>query len=199
MFALLVYIDSISSVSGPQFLDLKESAMKTFARSLFAVVFLLSAYVASTSRAADTPAMDAKAAFAKLKTLAGEWKAASPGKPDGKIIYKVTANGNTVMETMFPGTDHEMVSMYFIDGDQLVMTHYCAMGNQPRLKFDMKSSKPDSLLFVFDGGTNLDPKKDMHIHGLRLNILDKGHVEANWESYEEGKSQGGMKFDMSKP
>src|SRR4051812_11604246 len=108
--------------------------------------------IGSRSVAADTPGVEVKAAFARLKSLAGEWKVAEldgvHGQHDGKITYKVTAGGSTVMETFFPGSDHEMVSMYHLDGDELVLTHYCAAKNQPRMKLDRQASTPDRYLFA---------------------------------------------------
>lgn len=148
---------------------------------------------------------DAKTAFARLKTLDGEWKVSDADKntevkrPDAKVIYKVTAAATTVMETQFPGTGHEMVTMYHLDGKQLVATHYCAAGNQPRLKLDLKASKPDRLLFVFDGGTNLDAGKDMHIHGILIKFLEGGKVESEWEGYMDGKKADTTVFPMTRP
>ncbi len=88
--------------------------------------------------------VEAKAAFDRLKTLAGEWNVAASGEHhDSKVIYKVTAAGSALMETDSAGSKHEMVTMYHLDGKDLLMTHYCAAGNQPRLKLDLKASKPD--------------------------------------------------------
>ncbi len=151
----------------------------------------------------DKPSVDAKAAFAKMKTLAGEWSAGVDGHGAGggpqKVVYKVTGAGSVLMESQFPGTDHEMISMYHLDGDVLRMTHYCAAGNQPRTKYDPKASKPGELVFAFDGGTNLDPAKDLHIHGVTFKFKDDTHVDALWEGYAKGKSAGVTTFEMSKP
>ena len=70
-----------------------------------------------------------------IKKLEGEWKVTGGDEhhgKEGKVTYKVTAAGSTLMETQFPGTGHEMVTMYHLDGDELKATHYCAAGNQPR-------------------------------------------------------------------
>ena len=72
-----------------------------------------------------------------------------------------------------------MVSVYHLDGKELRMTHYCAAGNQPRVKLDLAKSTPDELIFVFDGGTNLDPEKDMHIHGVRIKFEKDGKVTSD--------------------
>src|SRR5579859_4783906 len=132
--------------------------MTIFARASRVALGLMVVLIGTRLAAADKPGVEAKAAFARLKTLAGEWKVAETNgvhaQHDGKITYRVTAAGSTVMETFFPGSDHEMVSMYHLDGDELVLTHYCAAGNQPRMKLDRQASTTDKYLFVFDGGTS---------------------------------------------
>ncbi len=91
-----------------------------------------------------------------------------------------------------------MVSVYHLDGDDLRMTHYCAARNQPRLKLDRAKSRPDHLIFVFDGGTNLDPKKDNHIHGLDITFHEDGRVTSAWDGYAEGKLYGTTAFVMTR-
>jgi len=157
---------------------------------------------AATARADDAPKVTAKSAFKKIKSLAGEWSAESKGEHlagPTKVMYKVTAAGSAVVQTQFPGTGHEMVTVYHLDGDDLKATHYCAAGNQPRMKLDKKASKPDSLVFAFDGGTNFDPDTDMHIHGFKTNIRDEKHVTEEWESYTDGKKAETTVIEMSKP
>jgi hypothetical protein len=125
----------------------------------------------------------------KLKTLAGTWVAADKdGKPTDQVVsvFRVTAAGSAVHETLFPGTPHEMVTVYHLDGNDVVLTHYCAMGNQPRLKLDPESPK-DELVFKFAGGTNLDPQKDRHMHEGSIKILDADHIQWSWQGYEDGK------------
>ncbi len=134
----------------------------------------------------DEPAIPAKAAFAKLKELAGEWKGTGQHGVE-TIVYKVTANGSALTETLFPGTSHEMVTVYHMDGSDLRLTHYCASGNQPRLKLDKAASKPNLLVFDFEGGTNLDPSTDLHMHASRVMFLDGGKIETQWDAYAQGK------------
>jgi hypothetical protein len=169
---------------------------------------------ADDSKAASKPGVDAKTAFARIKTLAGTWKSEITGKHkaadsaeykqgekhvvDAPVIYKLTGAGSALVETQFPNSDHEMVSVYHLDGDDLRMTHYCAVGNQPRVKLDKASSTPDELVFVFDGGTNLDPKKDMHIHGLKITFHEDGKVTSAWEGYAGGKSAGTTTFSLTR-
>ena len=151
--------------------------------------------------------VSAKAAFARLKTLAGTWKShetaqkkehADAHPAESTVTYRLTGAGSALIETLLPGTDHEMVSVYHLDGDDLRMTHYCAVGNQPRVKLDRAHSRPDHLIFVFDGGTNLNPKKDMHIHGLKVTFHPDGRVTSAWEGYMGGKSAGITSFVMTR-
>jgi hypothetical protein len=145
----------------------------------------------------------AKEAFAQLKTLKGTYNnKVSDTKhhmPDheSKVTYHLTGAGSALVETDFPGTGHEMVSVYHLDGDDLRLTHYCAAGNQPRLKLDRTKSTPTRFVFVFDGGSNMDPAKDMHIHGMTMTFEKDGAVKAAWEAFAAGKSAGCTMFDLS--
>lgn len=124
----------------------------------------------------------------KMKKLVGTWVTADQdGKPTDQVVsvIKLTAGGSTVHETLFPGQDHEMVSIYTTDGPDLVMTHYCVLGNQPRMKADPKSPA-NQLTFLFDGGSNFDPKKDKHMHGATLTIVDNNHIEVDGIGWEDG-------------
>jgi hypothetical protein len=153
---------------------------------------------------AKEKACDAKAAFARLKELAGTWKNDVSGHGDehrsseNKVVYRLTGAGSALVETDFPGTGHEMISVYHLDGDDLRLTHYCAAGNQPRLKLDRAHSSTDKLVFVFDGGSNLNPAKDMHIHGMTMVFEKDGKVDNAWEGYQNGKSSGFTHFKLSR-
>jgi len=124
--------------------------------------------------------------FARLKSLAGEWidvTGTSTGKGKLAAVYRVTSGGSVVQETVFPGTSHEMVSMYTVDGKDILMSHYCAMGNQPRMR--AATGPGNELLFAFDGGIN-EPDKNMHMHNGLIRFDDDDHVHAEWQIWEAG-------------
>ena len=124
----------------------------------------------------------------KMKKLAGTWVAADKdGKPTDQIasVIKVSAGGSAVHETLFPGQPQEMVSIYTVDGPDLVMTHYCVLGNQPRMKADPKSPA-NQIVFQFAGGANLDPAKDKHMHSATLTIVDDDHIEVAGVGWQGG-------------
>ena len=154
---------------------------------------LLAAVTVTTTAQAATTAADA---FASLKKLTGEWRgpAMQKGMPPGHSIYRVTAGGSAVQETIFPGTTMEMLSVYHMDKGRLLMTHYCALGNQPRMKLNARKSTASELVFDFDGGTNFNPHRDMHMHSLTLTLPDalkKGpqKLTGGGTSWKDGKQQ----------
>jgi len=143
---------------------------------------------ADDKTAPKLPAPPTNAALEKMKKLAGTWLLADKdGKPTDQVasIIKVTAGGSAVHETLFPGQPHEMVSVYTVDGSDLIMTHYCVLGNQPRMKADPKSPA-NQIVFRFAGGTNLDPNKDKHMHEATLTILDEDRLEVHGIGWENG-------------
>jgi hypothetical protein len=134
------------------------------------------------------PAPPTNAALEKMKKLAGTWLLADKdGKATDQVasVIKVTAGGSVVHETLFPGQPQEMVSVYTVDGADMIMTHYCVLGNQPRMKADPKSPA-NQIVFHFAGGANLDPKKDKHMHEATLTIVDDDRMEVNAVGWENG-------------
>ena len=110
-------------------------------------------------------------------------------------MFKIIAGGSAVQETIHPGKGEEMVSVYHMDGKDLIMTHYCMLGNQPKMKLDPKG-KDNQLKFDFAGGTNLDPAKDTHMHEGLITILDDNHIEWSWAGYMDGKPAETHKVSM---
>ena len=134
------------------------------------------------------PSPPKNAGLDKMKTLVGTWVAADEkGQPTDDVVsvIKLTAGGSAIHETLFPGQPHEMVSIYTADGPDLVMTHYCVLGNQPKMKASTKALT-NKLNFEFAGGSNLDPKKDKHMHAAVLTIVDADHYEVQGIGWENG-------------
>jgi len=159
--------------------------------------------VATTAMAfADGSAkpVSAQEAFALLKGLAGEWQGKVTDREKGpavSVTYRVTANGSAVLETLFPGTDHEMLTLYHLDNGKLVLTHYCAMGNQPRMELD-PASNANRLVFAFAGGTNLDPAKDIHMHQGRIGLVAPERLENEWDVFRDGAKINTNKFFLER-
>lgn len=135
----------------------------------------------------------AHAAFEKLKSLEGTWQ----GEDDHLHEIEISAAGTVVMETMAPGTEHEMINMYFLDDDRLLLTHYCAGGNQPQMQLQAQTSS-NVMHFDFIGGTNLDPAVDQHIHAAKIVVTDDDTIESRWTGYSNGEAHHEMVFHLSR-
>jgi hypothetical protein len=163
------------------------------------VLLVMAAWAgAEDKKETKASATASKAGLERLKKLAGEWVATdAQGKPTSQVVsvFKVTAAGSAVHETIFPGAGHEMVTLYHLDGPDLVLTHYCAAGNQPRMKADPKSPA-NQLRFEFAGGSNLNAAKDMHMHEGSITWIDDDHIEWSWVGYQDGKPDTDHKVAM---
>jgi hypothetical protein len=151
----------------------------------------------SDSRRVATPG-DA-ALFDELKTLQGRWEspaADKDGKPEA-VVYRVTSAGSAVEETLFPGTAHEMVTLYNLDHGRLTATHYCALGNQPRMQA-APGSTMNKMVFHFVDGMNLDPQKDKYMGALTLTIPDGEHLKQEWISFEAGTAEAPHIFEYTR-
>ena len=160
-------------------------------RKAVLAAFALSAGAALAAAAAthDTPSKPASPAFDRFKALAGDWVAAEDGEmaKKGDLVsrYAVSAGGTAVVETVFPGSPHEMVTVYHLDGPDLVLTHYCMEGNQPRMR--ARKTSGARLEFAFEGGTNIDPKRDRHMNSAWVELLGADEIRSEWTELAEGK------------
>src|SRR5215471_4856224 len=95
---------------------------------------------------------DAEKAFTAIKSMPGTWEGTSAEGPV-KVTFKVTAAGNSVMSEILGKED--MISMINMDGpERLLLTHYCAMGNQPRMQASV-SADGKTVTFNYVDATNL--------------------------------------------
>jgi len=128
-------------------------------------------------------------ALDKLTVFLGDWVLV--GK-DNKVTdkpgvrYTMISEGTAVMETLF--FPHRMTTIYHADGDGVMMTHYCAMANQPQMKLT-KSDKENVLYFDYSGGTNIDIEKDMHMHQLTITRIGDDRMRHEWVMYK-GREKG---------
>ena len=155
----------------------------------------------ATSTAKKKNVVDAQACFDQLKKLEGEWVGSFShgGEAAGEttIRYKLTGAGSALVEYLFEGTDHEMLTLYHLDGDRLLLTHYCAAQNQPRLCAKLGENSK-TIEFNFLDGTNMDVEKDMHMHNATIEFIDDDHFRSEWTSYVGGKPSGKAKFDLKR-
>lgn len=134
--------------------------------------------------------------FEKLKSLVGTWKGKSP-EGEVTLTYKLVSGGSTVME-INDSEKHKdgMVTMYHLDGNKLMMTHYCSMGNQPRMKASAVTSD-GKLAFTFVDGTNMS-KRDTHMHALTITFKDNNTITQDWTMHSAGKEEMHALFDLAR-
>lgn len=133
--------------------------------------------------------------FDRIAAMAGTWEVTVPETPPGTATFTVSSSGSIVREIMFPGTEHEMTNVYHMDGGTLVMTHYCAAGNQPRMR--ARAEQGDTIRFEFDSVTDAQP--DEHCMAtMVLTFVDKDHATAHWSNLGANGVDGAAQFTMTR-
>jgi hypothetical protein len=157
---------------------------RTSTRILIAALAL-----ATASAVAQT---DAQKAFASIKALPGTWAGDTSMGPV-QVTFKVTAGGSAVMSEILGKED--MISMFNLDGpDRLLLTHYCAVGNEPRME---ASLSPDGkvITFTYVDATNLATPDAGHMQKMILTMIDDNHHTEEWTFVDHGKAHKEV-FDL---
>ena len=152
--------------------------------SMVAAVMLALLFLAGTVHA-EPPA--AQRAFDRLATLVGDWVSADePAAKQLHLSYRLISSGSALVETYTTPTGKETLTIYHLDGTRLLATHYCAQGNQPRLRL---TSKPDasSLVFDFVDATNLASPRASHLNHVEIALTDTDHLTKSETYRENGK------------
>ena len=58
-------------------------------------------------------------------------------------------------------------------------------GNQPRMR--AKNAQGSHFDFAFDGGANIDPKRDRHMHSASLDLVGADEIRSVWTELADGK------------
>jgi hypothetical protein len=129
--------------------------------------------------------LDATAAFSRLKSLAGEWEAKSNmGKLH--LSYTLIAGGTAIVERESSDQMPEMLTVYYMDGKRLLLTHFCMAGNQPRMEAQSYDTATGELQFRLLDVTNLASPAAGHMRSATLRLVDDQHLKADWSFYENG-------------
>lgn len=151
----------------------------------------------NTTTTGPTPRVIAKATDAdraalldRIKGMEGEWlMQGEDGKWEVAAVFRPIAAGSAVREIMFPGTPHEMTNLYHMDGNTLVMTHYCAAGNQPKMRAKASSANAP-IEFNFDSVSNLTQPDEMYMGSMTLVLIDADSAEQRWMHHKGGTLGG---------
>jgi hypothetical protein len=146
----------------------------------------------AASPGADGPAAlgqpGSAALFERLKGLAGRWKGQSSRRGEEESVVKVIAGGSVVdvaSSGAHPG--EEMRTVYHMDGDRLLLTHYCIAKNQPRLVATAYDPSAGAARFEFLDATNLPSRDKGHMDKVEIRFVDEDHVVERWTWYANGK------------
>jgi hypothetical protein len=125
--------------------------------------------------------------FDRLKSLAGDWEGTNPKGKTVRATYSVVSGNTAVMETLNPSDEPGMITVFHPDGNQLMMTHYCSSGNQPRMRATASNEK--ELLFSFLDATNLSSPSAGHMQRLQIEFVDANHIVESWTWRENGEDK----------
>lgn len=150
----------------------------------FLLIVIVACFLATELNAQSSDTFD------KLKALEGNWKGMNNGKPV-EISYELMSGGSALVETLMPKDEPSMVTVYHLDGNNLMMTHYCSAGNQPRMMADDSSGDDNELNFEFVEATNLNNDNEGHMVGLKIIFDDHDHFQQVWTWSEGGKQMPG--------
>jgi hypothetical protein len=142
--------------------------------------------------AASVAQTDAEKAFTVLKNMPGTWEGNTEMGPV-QVVFKTTGQGTAVMSEILGHED--MVSMFHMDGpNRLLLTHYCAVGNQPRM---LGSVSPDGKIITFNfvDATNLSTPDVGHMQKMVLTLVDDNHHTEVWTFSDHGKEHSAV-FDL---
>ena len=154
-------------------------------RIVFRSASIIALVLAASALAADKTKSDA--AFDRLAALQGQWQGIADGV-NTTLIYTLTANGSALMEQCRPEKGHEMITMFTVDGDHLIATHYCSAKNQPQMATPAITDAQKPLAFSLVRVTGLKSPGDFHNTGLTVIQEDNDHLTQEWLYEAKGKS-----------
>ncbi len=156
------------------------------------ILILIALVMGGLSALASTAQPSAESVFEQLKKLEGNWHS-TKGKTT--VSYALIANGSTIVETWTMSPTRQSMTVYTMDGERMLATHYCPQGNAPRLVLG-KTDEDGSHHFEFLDGANLQKIDGSHEHAfwIRLDLPDRlARSEtyiANGSAFDPAKDPG---------
>jgi hypothetical protein len=136
-------------------------------------------------------AADPSAPWARLKSLVGTWQRSDvPASSPFRIRYRLISADTVLVEEFGDPAKQVTQTVFHLDGDRVLATHYCAQGNQPRLRLRADASS-DTLVFDFLDATNLRSAADSHLVRLTLRWRDPDHLLREEVYAANGKEEVG--------
>jgi hypothetical protein len=92
------------------------------------------------------------------------------------------------MEQCRPEKGPEMITMFTIDGDHLLATHYCSAKNQPQMATPPIADVQKPLTFLLVRVTGLTSPDNFHNTALTVIQEDSDHLTQEWSYEHKGKA-----------
>jgi hypothetical protein len=138
--------------------------------------------------------------FEKMKGLVGVWEGKADmgkGMEQLKVTYELTSAGNAVVERFDAGKPHEMVTVYHDYNGKLTMTHYCSLGNQPRM--ELRNPGENTMMFVLSERTpGLASLNETHMHALTIAVDGKDSITHTWTLYDKGAKKSDVVVKLAR-
>lgn len=163
---------------------------------IIVIATVLLAAAAAQAGGAKSETNAGPAAYARLKTLVGEWEAdTNMGK--AHVSYELIAGGTSLVEKETGEKMPAMLTVYYLDGNRLLLTHYCMAGNQPRMEARAFNPETGEVEFQFLDATNLSPGGG-HMHNAKIRVPGNDHFSSEWEFYENGQRKMAETFQYTR-
>ena len=160
--------------------------MRTLLTCLLAVLAMLNAAASCA---------DAQTAFARMRSLVGEWHAPLPNNETMIDIFRPIAFGTALLHEEWKSGEQLTATVFYVVGSELRADHYCDMGNQ--LRYVDESSEPQELRFVLHDATNLD-SHPRHFHSTTWRYVDGEHHVQDWEAASPGKPSKSIRMEFKR-
>ena len=125
--------------------------------------------------------------FDPLALLVGEWQGKDPEGEPMTASYQWASGGTSLVETLTMTEKPAMTTMYHVDKGEFMLTHYCALDNQPRMHAAMPKGDAKRLAFNFVDATNLATRTDAHMHNMSFSFQDQDQFSQEWVLSKDGK------------
>lgn len=151
-----------------------ERTPKGLAALLICLLALASVALAQEPQKAATVQSDAQKALKKMKTLAGSWQGTIRGISINFTIRAVSSDTAILEEgnTSGGGPPNHEITMFYLDGDRLLATHYCDAGNRSRLEGKMS---PDGKAIEFSFLDVVGSTRGGYLKDMVITMIDADH------------------------
>ena len=139
-------------------------------------------------RKPPTPTSQHAATLDRLAALAGDWEGTTGSGKTIRVHYDVIAERSVVAETYTTPSGRVSMSMYHADGPTVMVTHYCAQKNQPRLREESAGADSNTVRFSFLDATGMSSPADAHMTQLVMQFADPDHFTQT-STYQEKKER----------